>query len=356
MKKLYIYLYKRFFIYLLIIFPSFATVTLLADIIELLRKIKHMILSDILLYILLQIPEKAYYVLPVSTVIAVIFLARELIGKKEVYAILTSGISLRTVSTSLIVVTVLITVIQILNLEYIMPDAKAKSYEIYRKLKKGKVKVNEVSVAYNTWVSLSKNLFLYFDFVDFETRTGKNLVLIKFDENYYPSYRVESKKFEIREKSIEAYDGKVILINDIDNIEVQKVVQYTLPFKISVDDLKQLVAEKKPISLSQLYETAKIAQEYGHKYSYFWSKFYAKLTSVFSPTVLVVFAVPFVWSRKKNRILMIFIGIMLYWYIIALLSSIASTGVIPYQTVLLVNVVFLIIGVFYLFRLRFTEL
>ncbi len=356
MKKLYLYLYKRFLVYLLVIFPSFAVVTLLADIIELLRKIKHMIFSDILLYILLQLPEKTYYVLPVSTVIAIIFLARELINRREIYAILTSGISLRSVSVSLVLVTTFITVVQILNLEYVIPDAKAKSYEIYKKLKKGKVEIDEISVAYNTWVSLSEDLFLYFDFIDFETKSGKNLVLIKFDENYYPSYRVESKKFDVGEKSIEAYDGKVILINDIDNIEVQDVRQYTLPFKISIDDLKHLVAKKKPISLTQLYETAKIAQEYGHKYGYFWSKFYSKLTSVFAPTILVVFAVPFVWSRKKNRLLMIFIGIMFYWYMIALISSISATGIIPYQFTLLVNMIYLFIGVFYLSRLRFIEL
>ena len=356
MKKLYLYLYKRFFIYLFVIFPSFVAVTLLADIIELLRKIKALIISDIFLYILFQIPEKTYYVLPISTVIAIIFLARELINRREIYAILTSGISLKKVSITLVIITIFITLIQVLNLEFVMPDAKAKSYDIYRKLKKKKVKVNEVSFAYNTWVSLREDLFLYFDFLDFENKNGKNLVLIKFDKNYYPSYRVEAKKFDVLKERIETYNGKVIIINDIDQIEIQKFKQYTLPFKISLDDLKQLVAKKKPVSLSQLYETAKIAQEYGHKYSYYWSKFYAKLTSIFAPTVLAIFAIPFIWTKKKNRILFIFIGIMAYWYLIALLSSIATTGVLPYQFTLIVDGIFLLIGLFYLMRLRFVEL
>ncbi|NPA52028.1 MAG: YjgP/YjgQ family permease [Aquificae bacterium] len=357
MKKLYMYLYKRYFVYLFIIFPSFVAVTLLADVIELLRKIKVMVLGDILLYILYQVPEKVYYVLPISTVIALIFLARELINRNEIYAVLTSGISVRSLSVALIFLTGLITFFQIVNVELLMPDAKAKSIDIYKKLKTKKDKNGEeVSFAYNTWVSLEEDLFLYFDFIDFENKRGKNLVLIKFDKNYYPVYRVESKRFEILESSIETFSSRVIVIQNIDKIDVQYVKQYTLPFKIDIDDLKQLVAKRKPVSLTQLYETAKIAQEYGHKYSYYWSKFYSKLASIFAPTVLSIFAVPFVWTRKKNRLFFIFIGIMFYWYLIALISSISATGLIPYQFTLAVDVVFLFVGIFSLLRLRFIEL
>ncbi len=357
MKKLYLYLYKRYLIYLFIIFPSFVAVTLLADVIELFRKIKVMIFGDIILYIGCQIPEKVYYVLPISAVIALIFLARELINRNEIYAVLTSGISIKSLSVSLIFLTIVITFIQIANIELLMPDAKAKSIDIYQKLKAKKDKNDEdISFAYNTWVSLDEDLFLYFDFIDFENRNGKNLVLIKFDQNYYPVYRVESKRFDILKNSIETYSSKVIVIQNIDKIDIQYVRQYTLPFKISLNDLKQLVAKRKPVSLAQLYETAKIAQEYGHKYSYYWSKFYSKLASVFAPTVLSIFAVPFIWTRKKNRLLFIFIGIMLYWYLIALISSISATGIVPYQFTLLVDVIFLAIGGFYLARLKFIEL
>ncbi len=356
MKKLYLYLYKRYFTYLFIIFPSFVAVTLLADIIELFRKIKVMIFADIILYVIYQIPEKVYYVLPVSTVIALIFLARELINKNEVHAILTSGISIKDISISLVFITIFITALQIGNLEFLMPQAKLKSIEIYNKLKRSYSNDEEIKFAYNTWVSLEKDLFLYFDFIDFETKGGKNLVLIRFDENYYPVYRVESKSFKVLKNSIETFSSRVIVIQNIDNIDVQFVNQYTLPFKIDINDLKTLVAKRKPISLTQLYETAKIAEEYGHKYSYYWSKFYSKLASIFAPTVLSVFAVPFIWTRRKNRLFFIFVGIMLYWYLIALLSSISSTGLVPYQITLSVDVAFIIIGIFYLLRLRFIEL
>ncbi len=357
MKKLYLYLYKRFFVYLFVVFPAFVFVGILADLIEILRKIQILDIKKIILYMVLQVPEKAYLMLPISIVIAFVLLARDLINSREIYAILINGISVRRISIVLILLTVFLSVLQIINLEFIMPDAKKKATKIYLSIKKKKsIEAKEIQVAYKTWLALENNFFMYFDVLNFKTKSGKKLIIIKLDKKNNPLFTIEGEEFKIKKKIIDIKNGRIINIPNIYDVHMVHVKEYSWPAEIDLDKIKQLIITKLPVSLTEFYRNAKIAEKYGYEYGYYWSKFYSKLTTVISPFILALFAIPFLWTKRTNRLILVFVAILVYFYSVALLSSIAETGIIPYVAILSVDLIYIAVGIFFLWKLRFIEL
>ncbi|WP_457635118.1 LptF/LptG family permease [Persephonella sp.] len=353
MKILYRYLYKKLTVYLLILVPSFSFVAVLAELIELLRKAKNLDFTAILLYTIYQTPEKIYYILPVSMVVAFFLLAKDLINSREIYPILLNGLSLKRIGFSLFIFPTLVSGIQILNHEFVMPKAKKNAEEIYRIIKK-KPK-SEPLIAYSSWVTIDKRTFLYFSFFDLRKKEGKGLVILRYDRSFNPVIRIEGKSFKI-DKEIYINNGKIITINSLSNIDLKKFSSFVFPEKIDVENLKKLIKVKKPVSIRQLYRSAKIAEKFGYPSAFYWSKMYSKLSTVIAPLILSFSFYPFIWSRKKYTIVIIAFLLLGYWYSTAFLSTMAQSNVIPYYGIFAVDVVYVLLGLIFYRKLKFSEL
>ena len=358
MKILYRYLYTRLFVYLLITLPSFSIVVLLAELVEILRKIKNFDIGSLLLYMFYKFPEKIYFILPVATVIAFILLIKELIDKREIYPILLNGISLRQLGINLFLFPLILSFIQIVNLEFIMPEFKVKSENIYQKLKAGKVEEEKFMIAYERWVSLGDNRFIYFGFLDLNKKLGRNILYVEFDKDFKPIIRIEGKQFIIDNNKISITDGKLIDFSKIDKkkLEITKFHTYSINPQFNINNLKKLFKVKKPVSMRDYYKSAKIFEKFGYSASYYWSRFFSNLATVFSPLILSIAMYPFLWNRKKDRLVLAFIGIIVYWYGISFLTSLAESGAIPYITIFSIDILYLVVGLLKLRKLTFTEL
>jgi lipopolysaccharide export LptBFGC system permease protein LptF len=353
MKILYRYLYKKLTVYLLVIVPSFSFVAILAELVELLRKAKNLDYTAILLYTLYQLPEKIYYILPVSMVIAFFLLARDLINSREIYPVLLNGVSLRKLGVSLFVFPAVVSGVQLLNLEMIMPEAKKNAQDIYMVLKKRHK--GEPLIAYNSWVTVDKKTFLYFSFFDLKKREGKGIVIIRYDKNFNPVMRVEGDLFKISDV-VHIKNGKLITIESPTNIKLKQFKEYRYPKKIDVESFKKLIKVKKPVSIKQLYRSAVIAEKFGYPSNYYWSKMYSKIATVIAPLILSFAFYPLIWSRKKANVVIMAVLLVSYWYATAFLSSIAQSGVIPYYGIFVVDAVYVLLGLFLFIRLKFSEL
>lgn len=353
MKILYRYLYKKLTIYLLILVPSFSFVAVLAELIELLRKAKNLDLTAILLYTLYQTPEKIYYILPVSMVVAFFLLAKDLISSREIYPILLNGLSLKRIGLSLFIFPAFISIIQFLNLEFLMPEAKKNAEQIYQIIKK-KPKA-EPLIAYNSWVTIDRRNFMYFSFFDLRKKEGKGLIILRYDKDFNPVMRIEGESFKIN-KEILIKNGKVVTINSLSQIDLKKFSSFVFPEKIDVENLKKLIKVKKPVSIKQLYRSAKIAEKFGYPSAYYWSKMYSKLATVVAPLILSFSFYPFIWSRKKYTVVLIAFLLLGYWYSTAFLSAIAQSNVIPYYGIFTVDIIYILIGLIFYKKLKFSEL
>jgi lipopolysaccharide export LptBFGC system permease protein LptF len=349
------YVYKKLTAYLLVIFPAFSLVSVLVELIEIIRKSKVQDFNLILIYIFAKLPENFYYIIPVSLIISAFMVANDFIKNREIYPTLLNGISLNYISSRIIIFSVLISFIQLLNLELLMPKTNRIYMQTYQKIKNQPLE-NEKSIAYNLWLKIDEKSFIYFDFFDLEKKVGKEIVIIKMDKNFNPYERWEASDFKVNQDSIELFNGKEILSKNIEDVKVSKFEEKHLNIGIDTEKIKKLIKEKKPVSLTQVYKVAKIAQNYGYDASYFWSQFYKKLATVISPFVLSVFIAGFIWLKNKVIIMVGFLSTVIYWYGTSIISAVASVGNVPYYFIFSFDVLFLSVGFYLIYKTKHPEL
>ncbi len=355
MKILDRYIYEKLFLYTIIILPSVAFVSALVELIELFRKIKILDVKLIVLYVINKLPEKFYIVLPISIIIVITLFARDLIKRNEIYPILLNGISLQRLSIRFFIFSLFFSLFQLVNLEFVLPKTNLKAEKIYKILKKKENIENQKLIAFNTWISIDGNTMMYFDVLDLNNKTGKNGILVKVDKEFKPVLRIEGKFFRILNSKILFFNGKIVDLKNIYNFSISYFKKYPLFINLNIEDFRELIEVKKPISLRQLYKTAKVAEKYGYPASYYWSRFFQKLSTVFSPFILALFIYPFIWNNNLKYISIILGAVVFYWYGIGFLTSLAEGNVIPYYSVFVIDFVYIFLGFFFLRKLDFQE-
>lgn len=346
------YLYTKLSLYFLIIFPSFSIISGFVELVELLRKIKDPKADLMAIYVLSKIPENSYYILPISLLIAVFILILDLKKSREIYPILTGGIPIYYINSRFIIASVVVSILQVVNLQTVMPLTTQLSQEIYRKLK-NQDEQHHKTIIYNLWLRVSDNTFIYFDVYDSTSKSGRGLVLTEFDIDLKPVKRVEAHEFYLENGKIVLKNYKKIEIKSITDVKIETSSGQTeVQTKIDHKDLEKLILQKKPVSLTQIYKIARIASRYGYEPSYYWSRLLQKVATVISPLVLVVFGLSFFWHKDYYRISIGFLSVLIYWYSIAVITSIAETGKLPFLVIPAIDVVFLIAGGYLLSRVK----
>lgn len=352
MKILDRYIFNKTAVYLLIIFPAFTFVSGLVEFIEIMRKVQDLNIKLVFLYILSKIPENAYYIVPLSLLVSIFIVIRDLQKNREIYPIVINGISLSYISGRFIIFSFIITMLQVINIELIMPKTVSQTEKIYSQMRKIS---NEESknIGYNIWLKIDNYSFLYFDIYDTSKKKGKGLMYIKFNENLRPVYKVEAENFEIDGGGLFGSNGKKVEIRFLDEVKVEQISEkFQIPVHLNQDEIKKLIKEKKPVSISELYNVANVSKKYGYEAPYFWSKLFQKLATVISSTILTIFTLYFFWSNRYTKIAVGFVGVLGYWYGTAIVSSVAENGTVPYFLIFTVDLVYLITGLSLLKRVN----
>ncbi len=355
MKILDRYIYRKLLIYTAIILPSITVVTILVELIELFRKIKLFDIKLILLYILYKIPEKVYFMLPITLVIVTALFARDLIKSKEIYPVLLNGISLKSLGIRFFLFSFAFSILQLLNLEIILPEAQHKSEKLYKILRKKEDTEKNKLIAFNMWIAIDKKTFMYFDVLDLNRKNGKNGIIVKLDNEFKPVLRVSGSSFHVFNNKIVFFNGKLVNLKNMYDFSVITFKKYPLFLDLDLNSFKELISIKKPISLRELYKTATIAKKYGYPASYYLSRFYQKLSTVIAPFVLVFALYPFMWSLKTEYIGIILGLLVFYWYGTGFITSLTEGNVIPYYSVFIVDLFYILIGFIFLRKLTFHE-
>lgn len=345
MKILDRYIFGKILSYFLIIFPSFSVISGFIELIEILRKVKDVEALLTVKYIASKIPENSYYIIPTSTLIAIFIVITELKKSREIYPILSNGISLTYLNLKFIIFSIVVCFIQFIDIQIIMPKTIPLTQEIYLKLKNVPLETQK-TIAHNAWLKLAENKFIYFEVYDTASKTGKNLLLLEFDKDLKPLTRIESREFKLINNLLYIKNYRLISIKSLDKVDIQ-MAEGTREIKIDIDskEIERLVKEKKPVSLTDIYKVAMIAKKYGYETSYYWSKLFQKIATTISPFVLVLFSLTFFWKNDYYKIFIGFLSIVVYWYGISVVTSISEAGKIPYISPLIVDLVFMIVSI-----------
>lgn len=345
MKILDRYIYKKLIVYLFIVFPSSSLLSIFVEFIDILRRAENIEISSILIYTLAKLPENAYYIIPISLLISTFIFVNDLLKSREIYPVILNGLSIFYINKKVVLFSLFIIVVQIINLEFVMPKTNKIYQSVYQKLKNQKEE-DFKGIAYNMWLKVDKNHFLYFDFLNLDKKEGNNIIYVVFDDKFNPIERIEASKFKILSNEIELYQAKFVVFNGGDDIKLNQFDKKVAPIFIDTENVKRLIKEKEPVSISQLYKVAKVSQKYGYESSYFWSRFYQKVATLFAPLVLTIFILGFIWSMNKIYIGISFILTIIYWYGTSFISYVAEVGNIPYYFIFTFDVLFIFIGIY----------
>lgn len=357
MKLLNWYILKKQLILYFIALPAFAFIAALILILEKIGNIKVFNFYDFSLFVLFSLPEKLYYVIPTVSVIVFFIVYRELQISKRIYPILLNGISLKYLYLPAFLFSIFVFVIELLNIEFIMPTTDKLASIHYKKLKGNNPEEEKHLITAHQWIKLNDTTFIYFGFLDLNQNKGKDFVFIQVKkDNFYPLYRIEAKDVKLDKNKIFLKKGKIVSLANIQNFEYTKFDNLDYPVKIDLKNLKKLIKIKKAVSISQFYKKAVIADKFGYPSGFFWSRFFSYTTSIFSPIVLILFTYPFLWLKRKEKYIIIVGLILLYWYLISALASLAETGAIPYFSPLFVNLFYAVLGIVFIKKIKFTEL
>lgn len=119
-----------------------------------------------------------------------------------------------------------------------MPTAKKEVEKVYSILKNRPPEEEKYLFAYNRWITLDSKSYMYFRFLDFNKREGKDLIFIQFDENYNPVLRIEGNRFKIKGRSILIQNGKIIDLSDIFSFNYRRFKTFDFPVAVDIKNLK----------------------------------------------------------------------------------------------------------------------
>ncbi len=357
MKLLNRYILQKLLVLFLVTIPAFAFIAMLAQILEKIKNIKKFDTLDFIIYLLASLPEKIYYIIPVAAVIAFIIVYRELIRSRKIYPIFLAGLSVRYLFIPVFIFSILIFALQVIDNIVFMPYGYEIANKYYKKLKGTQSGKQKYLFIANQWIKVNDYTFLYFGFLDLNKYSGKNFIYMKLNpNNFYPVYRIEANAVKIQNNNLKLEDGKIVSLVNIENFNYSQFKSLNFPEKLDVENLKKLVKIKKPVSVIQLYQKASVADKFGYPSSYFWSRFFSYMASFFAPIVLVTFTYPWIWINKKEKYIAIFGFILIYWYAVSATASLAESGALPYFTPLIIDLIYFIVGLIFLFKIKFVEL
>ncbi len=318
-------------------------------------------ISSTIKFLIYSIPFTIVQIIPIATVIAVLFSIGAMSKHNEILAMVSSGVSIYRFALPLIIAGVMLSGLIILFNESIVPVTQSKADDIKTRIIKGKkiLEREEIFVKgkgnrfYSMSAYVSKPPMMINPVI--EDVNSENTFLIK---------RVDASKGVLVKgdgnKSRPYWKLYDVTIRDFDEKGVVEDIEHYNEYDILLEENLEtfLSVEKKPEDLSffELRKYIKILESQGAIVDYY-PDLYLKISFPFSALILILIALPFAFKVQSGEMLFGFgIGIIIaicYYGITAFCLTIGKANIIPpLIAVWLPNIIFTCIGL-YMFK-RFT--
>ena len=357
MKRLDYYIIKNFLSKLFLILLSFLLIFFTVDIIDKLDKFSKYSLTnqEIIDYYIYTLPEFISFAFPVSLLLSTIFCFTLLQKNNEITALKASGISLRRISSSILIMGFLFSIISFFFDNYIVIDQLSKRNHIEKKLNPNKS--NTLSRKNNIYYHVG-DTFLGIKRFNFFNNIGQNISIQK-SEGADVIYRIDAEKMIWQE------NNKKWLLKDI-NIRKwnkNKLNYYSIEDSlIDVKDISPEIIKKDNINpedmsyweLSLFIEKLK---DKGLSYNRWLVNKNFKTAFACSPLIMMVFGLALSIQKPRGNqasgVGLSIIVIFMYYLLIKFGQSLGYNNVInPFISVWMVNFIFLIFGSYLFLKSR----
>ena len=327
------YIIKEFLKYFSYAAPSFTIIFIIVQAFHLIDDlIKNNIpLQTLLKYLKFSIPNVFYLVIPLSAMTAVLVSLSIFSRNNEITAIKANGISLYRIALPIILAGFLISSIEFLIQEYILPYTNKIANNLLREIK-GLPQISYASNI-NNWVFGEKNNIYNFAFTEKEKNIFYNFQIIELVENTWDIKRRIYSQYAYSNNNLWYLHNADIyaLLNGSCKYHKKDVLRILL--QENADYFQTELKLPEQMSIFELYEYMMSLAKKGYDITHLSVDFYHKPSFALASLVMILIGLPFSFSMgKKGTLYGIGISILFgifYWAFMAFCKSLGYVGILP---------------------------
>lgn len=354
------YLLKSFIITLLFSFIALYTIFLIVDMIENLEDFldNGMGIAKIALYYFYFFPQILKLLVPVAMLLSALFTVGRLSGLNEITAIKSGGVSLYRFMAPLMLLSILISGMHLYFNGWVVPKANIAKNDIEREfMNKG----NSVGSIYDLYFRESPKINLHMKSYNSERKTGYNIGLEYFTNQYSP--RIE-KSIEANSIQWDSVDNHWIMTDVIvrkfnsKNIE-QVFRKDTMSINLSLThskivDLKRSTDE---MNFDELKSYLDLVKSGGRNVDLELTDYFGQYAFPFANIIVVLFGVPFASVKKKGGIAVQIGAALVISFLYLIFTKVSQavvlgTGLSPIIAAWFANGLFFVVGIINLIKTK----
>jgi len=344
---------------LLFILIAFVFIFVIVDLFDDLARFieKKVMIFDIFMYYIYQVPSIAVLVFPVAALLSLFFSLGLMAKNFEILALKANGVSLYRVFLTYLVTGFVMSLFVIIINETLVPYAN----ELARVQKRTKInKLPAIDYHYqNNLKYLGRSGYTY----SIKTYEGKKremskIIVFKFDKHNRVVRRIDAKSGKWNNNVWEFYDGCIRIFTDSLDLRLITFEKRAFPeLKEKPSDFSKRVKSLEEMKYSELKSYVEKLRKTGEDPSKALVELYTKISFPFVTFIIIFLGAPLSADTRRSGIALGF-GLSLlisfvYWGFLQISKAYGINGnVQPSFAAWLPNIVFAIIGIFLIIRIR----
>jgi lipopolysaccharide export system permease protein len=330
---------------------SFVTIYLVIDFLE---KINRFTRAQgkpqyILLYFICKIPEIVMQVLPLGVLMATLLALGTLSRNSEITAMRGCGISLKTITAPILIISFLLSIFAFFANELIVANTTQEMKYIEDVLIKGK-SPNTFFRQNNIWYR-EPGLILQAKLYNPSVKTLEGVTIWLTDESIIPQKRIDAEQCVLSGNS---WLLKQVITRDIagGNIaETVTVAQVPITLGMKQDDLKVLGKNAENIGFFRLRHYSEKLKKAGYDPTIYLALMHSRISMPFASFIMAFLAIPFVFRGGRSSGIAFGIGVSLaigfaYYVTNTILFSFGQSGILPpFVSAWAANFIFALFGI-----------
>lgn len=311
---------------------------LLIDIITTLNRFEDVAGKIYVGYYVNYLPWIASQMMPVASVMAVVFLLVSLQRHHELIVLHSLGLSIYRVLQPVLFCILLFSLFSWYLADKVVPKAMEKrNYYYYVEMKKNPGGYNKLKKE-NIWFRTPEAIVHFGKTLsNGEIRGAK--VFFYDNKKWKPTRVLESKKLELKDKEWTFKEGaEVFYTNDsmgeVIGVETKEFDVKSISPLEDLTDFKKRQSRAESMSLSELSYAIEKAKASGMSFRILETEYYGKLSFIFSALFLSFLAVPLVIGKSRSSNVFVGMGlsifiVLAYWVVYSTFLNMGKSGLVP---------------------------
>lgn len=328
------YISGLFWLYFLGGLLVFATIFVAVDALGLMVEYRNLPGEVLLGYYANSIPEVIYRMVPVASVLAVVFTLSTLNKSSELVALYSTGMSLTRICFPMLVWVLLLCGFEFSLGDRILPNfARNKNYIFYNQIKKNPslysmVKTNKI------WYR-SKDTIFYIKTLNEKTHKAQGLTLYYFNDVWDLMQMITAKEVDLSGSNWKLSDGTVTVFTADSSFPLtSQFKNKTIVMGEDSKDLTSTAHTSDVLSVGELHQFIKKNREAGLDTVRYEVSYHSKYSYAFAALVMALLGIPFSVTRGRGGGVMKNVGIslgliFLFWVSYSSFLTLGNYGHLP---------------------------